>query len=750
MILDAQNTDHEDDLSAQDIGTLGDGQLLSEEEARRQEDEMLARINALGESLAKTRAEAIAARMNSGVEDDWYEDEEFYQGIDDANRGEHKSAWRQKPGGQTPKKEVTATRSTVFPNITGPYVDAASARIADMLLPTDDRAWSLAPTPIPELLTISEGKIPQQMVREAAQQYPGNPKLAQERLKQAVQEAARVMAEAKEKADKAQKRIEDWHIESQWHSQVRLVIEDAARIGTGILKGPIPLKKRRVAFKDGQITVLDEVKPGSKWISAWDFYPDPACGENIHNGAYTWEKDGLTRKQLRDLKGQEGYIDRQIDLCLEEGPCHITKDFKEKPDPVTDDAAKNKFEIWYYHGTAEREDLEAAGCDCEGIEDPHIPAIVFMVNNRVIKAVLNPLDTGDFPYDVMVWRRRSNHWTGIGVARQIRVAQRIVTAATRNLMDNAGLAAGPMIVFRRGVVTPANNQVGIAPRKIWYIGEDHDEMADATKAIGVVKVDMLVNELMQIIQLGLKLAEDVTGLPMLLQGQMGKAPDTVGGMQMLNNNASSVLRRLAKMFDDRVTEPHVRRYYNWLLQHGEDDEKGDYCIDARGSSALVERDLQNQAVLQMGSIILDPRFGVDPKKWFAEYCKSQRLDVKKFEFDDDKWQQIVENMQKGPQDPRMAVAEMRMQSEERERQHRERLLAIEKQFEEKENDLDRQMDLLLKSMDSELEARRQSGAERISMADIKAMLASRVLDIRSKNSLFNQERALKLKVGSGV
>jgi hypothetical protein len=70
--------------------------------------------------------------------------------------------------------------------------------------------------------------------------------------------------------------------------------------------------------------------------------------------------------------------------------------------------------------------------------------------------------------------------------------------------------------------------------------------------------------------------EDSTGLPMLLQGQLGKAPDTVGGMTMLNNNASAVLRRLARTFDDCVTEPHIRRYYAWLLQYGEDDEKGDF------------------------------------------------------------------------------------------------------------------------------------------------------------------------------
>lgn len=713
------------------------------ERLREERQEQLARIDALGHSLSRSRAEAITARQASGIEDEWSEDEEFYAGIDDANRGEAKTTWRQKPPGQAIPKVEQSTRSTVFPNITGPYVDAASARIADMLLPTDDRSWSLGPTPIPEMHAISEGKIPPKMITAAMAQNPGQPEQAKSQLTQAIDRAKQLMALAKEKADQAQKRIEDWHVQSQWHAHNRLVIEDAARIGVGVLKGPIPAQSRVIAYMDQKVVVSKEISPASKRIDPWNFYPDAACGENIHNGSFTWERDYLTRKQLRELRGQPGYIDEQLDSALEEGPRQVTNDYKQILDPVADDTLKNKFEIWYFHGTAEKEDLEAAGCDCTDAKDPHVPAMIAMINNRVVKATMNPLDTGDFPYDVMVWRRRANHWTGIGVSRQIRTAQRIVTAATRNLMDNAGIAAGPMIVFRQGVVEPANGVATLAPRKIWYIAEEADEMADATKAIGVIKVDMLVPELMRIIELGLKLAEDVTGLPMLLQGQMGKAPDTVGGMTMLNNNASAVLRRLARLYDDRITEPHVRRYYYWLLQYGEDSDKGDFQIDARGSSALVERDLQNQAIQQMGSIVLDPRFGLDPKKWMAELLKSQRLDVNRFTYDDEQWQQIVQNMAKGPQDPRLEIAKMRAQLEAG-------LKAADQRFETQENALDRQLEIMLAGVEAELERERNSGVKTMSLDKIKALLAGKVIDVKSKQALFNDERRLKLATGSGI
>jgi len=764
----------------------GDG-----EASKRQQEALIHRLDSLGQSLAKTRSEAISGRQSSGIEQEWLEDDEFYQGIDDANRGEYRTSWRSKPMAQSGQSTTTSkkegeTRSTVFPNITRPYVDAAAARIADMLLPTDDRSWALKPTPVPELMDLAErgakagmnpaeqaygpgaqmpqaapqaapiqqsgmGQPPQPagmpggaqpapgMQAEAQQLNPGQPNLAMKQLDFATQQAMATIEEAKKRAEKAEKRIEDWHVECQYHAQVRLVIEDAARCGTGVLKGPVPMKKTRFSYQNNAVVQVEEIKPGSKRIDFWNFFPDPSCGEDIHNGGYTWERDYITRKRLRELLGQPGYIDSQIMECLKEGAARATAQFKPAPDIISDVGQKDKYEIWYYYGTVERDDLQAAGCDCGDSEDPHFPAMVVMVNNRVIKATLSPLDTGEFPYDVMVWQRRDGHWSGIGVARQIRTPQRMVTAATRNLMDNAGIAAGPMLVFRQGVVYGANGKDKIAPRKIWYIQQNAEEMVDATKAIGQIKVDMMVNELLQIINLGLKMAEDVTGLPMLLQGQMGnKSPDTLGGMQMLNNNASAVLRRLARLFDDRVTEPHVRRYYVWLLTYGEDDEKGDYCIDARGSSALVERDLQNQAIMQMGAIVTNPVFGLDPKKWAAEYLKSQRLDVKRFEFDDQDWEKIVANLKKGPQDPRVQVAQIVEASKQRlaaiEAQAEQALEKMREDHESEEGQKDRELKIIIQHM-------QETGKQTISLNELKGGLTDTIIKTRTQRDLSAADRA---------
>lgn len=614
-----------------------------------QKEKKLQQIESIGEAISKKRDEAVSGRAASGIEQEWAEDEDAYQGVDGANKGDLKTY----KGGDlsaTPIgiKQGGTTRSTVFLNITRPYVDAAAARIADMLMPTDDRNWAFKPTPIPELDQAMK------QMQQPQMQQPGGPAPMQDpRLAQLRQ----IQDEANKRSESAQTQIDDWQVECGWHGEIRKVIENCSRLGTGVLKGPVPAKRKRRKTSNGQMVMEIEIAPESKSIDPDRLYPDPACGESIHNGSYVFELDELSTRQLRDLKGLPGYLSENIDKVIEEGPGK-----KNVGTAKTKSNEDEKFETWYYYGFLDRDDLEALDVEIEEESKLEgIPAIVTLVNDTPIRAALNPLDSGDFPYDVMPWQRRAGHWAGVGVARQIRTPQRMINAGTRNLMDNAGLSAGPQIVLWKNKIVPADGVWELSPRKLWFAREEAD-IKGVGDAFASFNIQSLQAELMNIIQFALKMAEDVTGLPALLQGQQGKAPETVGGMQMLQNNASSVLRRIAKSFDDHITVPHITRYYDWLMTYGEDDSmKGDFIIDARGSSALVERDMQNQAILQMGQMVMNPAFGIDPEKWFEEACKSQRLDPKRFKMDDEKRAQMAQ--QPPPEAPQIAAAKIRAQAD---------------------------------------------------------------------------------------
>lgn len=736
-----------------------DEEALKREEQKAYE-ERIDRLQSLSAVLVKKRDEAIEARQLSGIEEDWREDEDHYEGIDDANRDLYRNRGKPlSPEGGSDKDKEQVVRSRIFMNITRSYVDAAAAKVADMLLPTDDQNWGIEPTPIPTLTKNKKSNDPLMAPNGQpvmSSDDAGNPKqmTVGEHAEQII-EVARVAAKA------AETRIDDWLKESRYNHETRKVIESCARLGTGVIKGPYPVAREHGTIsKEGGLTSIVrkmELFPESSNIDCWDLYPDPSCGNNIHNGSYIFEKGRLTKRGLEDLKQDTSYIAEMIDICIAEGPQKKNLEERDAERQSLNLDNKSQYDIWYYTGFISPEDMEAAGCPC-GEREESIPATVMMINDRVVKAAVNPLDSGAFPYDVMNWQERDGYWAGIGVSRQIRTPQRMLNAAVRNIMDNAGLMSGPQIVMKRGIIEPADGVWQITPRKLWYMLED--AVGKVEDAFAAVNIPAMQDQLFNIVQFAIKMAEDVTGLPMLLQGQQGKAPETVGGMQMLNNNASTVMRRIARTYDDKVTEPHISRYYEWLLLDPEvpESEKGDYKIVAKGSSALVERDIQNQTIAQMGTMVVNPTFGINPQKWIAEYFKSQRLNPALFMYTEDELKAMQEqDAANPPQDPRQITAQAQIEATKIRTEGMVQVSQANTQEKMTQREIDLQ-DAREERASRELLARMAYDTKIMELADkrdltiqqIKAQLADTAMKERNKKDMQNQEILVKQQQGSGL
>jgi hypothetical protein len=721
---------------------------IDKPESEDDKSKRMAVVEAFAAIIKERRKDAIEGRAASGIEQTWSEDEAHYSGEDHLEGQWSKGS--NTTDGLTERKKKAQTRSTVFLKITRPYCDSAAARVADMLLPTDDRNWALRPTPLPQMVAATKDtRSVADVIPQAVAQKRGGvigaikgmfggqqPAPAETREPTVAEVAKQAMDKAKAQAEAAQQQIDDWLVECRYHGEVRKVIESSAQTGTGILKGPFPGKKKiRAAIKgpDGKwsVQIDNPTRPQSKWVSNWRFYPDPNCGDDIHKGSYTWEEDDITARRLTELKEIPGYIPEMIDLCLAEGPTspiNGTRKLKDG-DKLSDKAL---FQIWYYHGQVSRKDMEAAGCKCEEGKE-YYPCMVSMVNDRVVRVSMSTLDSGEFPYDVMVWQARTDHWAGVGVARQMRECQKGANAAIRNIMDNAGLGAGPQIIVNRNLVVPANGKWEITARKIWWTRDDAD-LPDASKAFFVAVIPIVLEQLMPILQFWLKEAEDVTGLPMLIQGQQGKAPETVGGMTMLNNNATSVLRRIARTFDDRITEPHIGRYYEYLLLHGDDAAKGDFSIDARGSSALIERDTQSQQLMQMVGLSKDPAYGLDPELVLGEVLKGMRFDLKRLQLSDEKKEQMAKAPP--PKAPQVEAAEIREAGADKREQMR-------LQAQAKDADADRVLAQAMKSVDERLAMADLAAEERAQLQNHKVDLGKLVMSLRQQRELSPGPQVMK-------
>ena len=722
-------------------------------------EKMEERLQAFGHNMAKQRDDWIRIRYGYGVDKRWLEDEDQYNNKDNVNRAASQMMTSVEQGYPVTTQHAKPHRSTVFIGMTRQKTNAAEARVADILLPTDDRNWGIQPTPEPYLAGMT---MTNEMAIDPRTGQPIiDPKTGQPLRKKEVARA--VMEMARKKAQAMQNEIYDQLIECDYNGELRKVIHDAARLGTGVVKGPVVMNRTRKAWQPYtdamgqtvyQVDIVQELNPASMRVDPRNVWPDPGCGENIHDGKGIYERQRLTAKQVRDLVKQPGYMKEQIRKVLEEGP-KKSATFQELRDEEQRDLARDTYELWEYWGDVDHEDLEAAGVEAgEKDELRAVNACVVMINDTVVKAFLNPLDDGQLPFDFYVWEKVSGSCWGYGVPYLMRAQQKVLNAAWRQMMDNAGVSSGPQIVMNPNVISPADKQWQLSSRKIWFATDDMD---DVRKAFATFEFDSHQAELAGIIKMATELADAETGVPVIMQGEKGAAPDTVGGMQMLMNSANVVLRRLVKQFDDMITRPHIRRYYDYNMMYNEDEEvKGDFQIDARGSSALLTRDIQNQAFLNLLAAGMNPVYGMylDTQKLFEKALQAQHVDPAEVfkspeEIDRIKEQQ-AQAAQQQPPDPRIAAAQIRAQSDiaRVQAQNQGDMAELQTRLQIKQADITARREEM--QLTREIEMLKMANSQNLTLEQIKAKLADTAIRERGKKELFAAEQRLKLVAGSGI
>ena len=187
------------------------------------DDSKIERLERLGKVLLSKKQKAVSARKKSGIEEVWDADSEYYQGIDDANRHENKTAITKDMadrGGFSPKSKSKRGGSSVFMNITKQYTDIASMSLADMLLPIDDANFELRSTPKPTTMELMQAKpVSVGVVMYKNQQMPVEAfeniivqeakKKAETELKAKEAKLAEEKKAAEEKLEKLKKEAED-------------------------------------------------------------------------------------------------------------------------------------------------------------------------------------------------------------------------------------------------------------------------------------------------------------------------------------------------------------------------------------------------------------------------------------------------------------------------------------------------------------------------------------------------------------
>ncbi len=764
------------------------------EEDRQREQKNALSLHELGIALAKKRGEAIKQRRESGIEAVWMACEEAYLCIDDQNRQDYaKAKWAKPTSMQGPVTNNQAPRdvmrSTAYVRLTARYVDMAAAMVCEIMLPIDDKAFSLEPTPIPDLVDALEDNTPiagadgQPIMAQPAPlaspgqpMQPGMPQQAKPMSKADI--AKQRMEQARKAAEKEEQQIYDWMQEANYPGEMRKIVHDATRIGVGVLKAPFPALREGYAFSmqgnEATLVVESKTAPGLKWIDPWNVFPFDACGERLCDASGIFERDSISARQLADLKkltdslGAPIYIAESIDKVLKEGPekCYVD-DAKNPHETKKQD--ETSFTIWYYTGTMKRQDLavaRAVGIDSIPEEVEQVSAVFTMVNDTVIRATPNPLTSGRHGYHNIPWSRRAGSWAGVGVAEQVSMPQRMLNASTRALLNNAGFSAGSQIIVKRNLIVPADGNWTLTPNKIWY--DTGEEPGDVAKAFTIVNFPNITSELQSIIQLAYKMAEEASNIPLVTQGQQGNtSPDTFGAAELQNSNAKTLLRSIAYSFDDHITEPVVHLFHEWYLLDPDvpQEDKGDWRINARGSITMVERAIQEYTWMNLLNVSLNPSYGLSPGDVATEYMKSKRIDPRKAQLSEEEkakqaqaqpmpppvvmaaqireqgamqrlqMQLQSEQGQGGAPDSSLQVAQIRASTEMGKAELNQRSDMAELEFKAAEAERQRAFEWQMKQADLQMKTMEFAEKRNLKLEEVKAQLAQTTMELSTQKEL---------------
>lgn len=309
-------------------------QAITPDQARSQEQQQVAEMQQkLAPITAKLESNlTMAISQRKPIEDRWLRDTEQHAGMYDSRT---QALLNDDP-----------ERSAIFINITEPKTSSWVARLWDLLFPNDDKNWGIEPTPVPDMEKAAEAAVQEALQADAAAEAaveesnrlveqgadPAQVGAAQQQAMAMGQAAMRARAfdaevrrrreEAKRRTERMEAEINDQLVECNYSATARDVIQDACKLGSGIVKGPITVDRpvRRWSVNAGQsaLDMQTEIKPEYRRVDPWNFYPDPdvAC---ITDAGFTFERHPVGRHKFKALVPQR-LVEVDHDLLFERRP----------------------------------------------------------------------------------------------------------------------------------------------------------------------------------------------------------------------------------------------------------------------------------------------------------------------------------------------------------------------------------------------------------------------------------------------
>jgi hypothetical protein len=520
-------------------------------------------------------------------------------------------------------KRMNPKRSKAFLGLTRTKVNTVTSRQTDLLFPANkEKNWGIDPTPVPELNPAIIQNIVEQYIAQT-----GDDSIDEEFIKKELNK------EAQKRSDAMEAEMEDQLAELKYRDIIRSVMKDGHIYGTGILKGPL-VKQRRVKRwlpgPDGEwVTIhLDTLSPWCEHVSIWDYYPDMSS-RTPENMRGSFQRHVKSRQRVLELANREDFNGEAIKAYLKLYPdgdaqyknhendlrslnlsaTERTTGYKETTTAGTSHIGSDgkgiykrraKYEMLEYWGYMDTAKLAEADIEVPEDMGPDVAVNMWLLGPVVVKAVISNIEAAEIPYHMYYYEKDDTSIWGDGIPKIMRDIQKLFNGAVRAMLDNAAISAGPIVEVNVDLLAADENPRDLYPFRVF--AREGTGMDASAQAVRVFNVDTHTNEFMAMIGFFQTAADEITTIPRYMYGdsqKIGGAGKTASGLSMLMGAANITLKDQVKNFDEGITKPFIKGLYFWNMEFNDKEHiKGDFNIQARGSTSLIAREVKLESLHQ--------------------------------------------------------------------------------------------------------------------------------------------------------
>ena len=610
------------------------------------------KVDALGLTLRAEFDEMVTLRRP--YEEEWVTSLRQYKGIYEYTTQEKMRS----------RDATGSSRSKIFMRLTKIKCDATKSRLMDLLFPANGMDnFELKPTPDP---VVRDEAIQAGLQEFVAQGGDPNTLDMEQFRRDIADETCKAMVTA------VRDQLAETDTRHSYRKTCDMVVSQAVRYGTGILKGPLVESRMKRGYAPGASgewqmqEVEDGLWPFFEFVPIWSVYPDIVATDKKQL-RFVWQEHLMTAKDLKGLTRMSSFHGDIIDEYLRSKPNgdaslrQYETEIRQLSEEYTAPDLKGRYRVLERWGYITGAELRQAGLPIGEDQDAEIfSSNIWIVGNSVIKAVLNPLQGVDFPYFFYHHSKDESSFFGDGVPKMMRDCQAGINAAIRAMVDNAAATAGPQIGINIRALAEGEDPRDISPWKVWAF----DNADDMNQAMKVWTLPNISQDLRLVLEIFQNFADELT-TPRYMYGdqKVGGAGSTASGLSMLMGAANISLKDLVKSFDEDVTIPFISAMYAWNMQWSQDPSvKGDYNVVATGSTSLMAKEIRAQQHQALIGVTSNPRFAgmTDDMAWLTQMFRDADMPehIVRSEAEYKSWQQEQMAMQAKAQSDAMMQSAM--------------------------------------------------------------------------------------------